>query len=108
MPDHDALLAGSLERGHVALRGGVEIEPARVHQHHRRGREAHDLGQRCQVVDRFGRHRPRRSEEHTSELQYPTISYAVFCLKKKKEIGEPSSSSSLFYDLLVMSVMTTI
>src|SRR5213082_3927491 len=29
---------------------------------------------------------PRRSEEHTSELQSPdTISYAVFCLKKKKK-----------------------
>src|SRR5213082_4080134 len=28
----------------------------------------------------------RRSEEHTSELQSPdTISYAVFCLKKKKK-----------------------
>src|SRR5213076_3120173 len=28
----------------------------------------------------------RRSEEHTSELQsLPTISYAVFCLKKKKK-----------------------
>src|SRR5213076_3592732 len=28
---------------------------------------------------------PARSEEHTSELQsLPTISYAVFCLKKKK------------------------
>src|SRR3712207_9557627 len=26
----------------------------------------------------------RRSEEHTSELQYANISYAVFCLKKKK------------------------
>src|SRR5213076_3450214 len=31
------------------------------------------------------RRRARRSEEHTSELQsLPTISYAVFCLKKKK------------------------
>src|SRR3546814_2315523 len=29
---------------------------------------------------------PRRSEEHTSELQsLMRISYAVFCLKKKKE-----------------------
>src|SRR6516162_3845489 len=28
--------------------------------------------------------RPQRSEEHTSELQSPCISYAVFCLKKKK------------------------
>src|SRR5213082_685349 len=28
---------------------------------------------------------PRRSEEHTSELQSPdTISYAVFCLQQKK------------------------
>src|SRR5213075_3392761 len=32
-----------------------------------------------------GRRRPRRSEEHTSELQSRlVISYAVFCLKKKK------------------------
>src|SRR3712207_7182147 len=27
---------------------------------------------------------PARSEEHMSELQSPNISYAVFCLKKKK------------------------
>src|SRR3546814_3198811 len=34
---------------------------------------------------RFHRRRPRRSEEHTSELQsLMRISYAVFCLKKKK------------------------
>src|SRR3712207_9003081 len=26
-----------------------------------------------------------RSEEHTSELQHANISYAVFCLKKKKK-----------------------
>src|SRR2546426_3691442 len=26
-----------------------------------------------------------RSEEHTSELQSPCISYAVFCLKKKND-----------------------
>src|SRR5947209_9754267 len=26
-----------------------------------------------------------RSEEHTSELHHANISYAVFCLKKKKE-----------------------
>ena len=31
----------------------------------------------------------RRSEEHTSELQSrPHISYAVFCLKKKKKINK--------------------
>src|SRR5438034_11732632 len=27
----------------------------------------------------------RRSEEHTSELRHTVISYAVFCLKKKKK-----------------------
>src|SRR3546814_6916222 len=33
----------------------------------------------------FGRFNPDRSEEHTSELQsLMSISYAVFCLKKKK------------------------
>src|SRR3546814_4958021 len=33
--------------------------------------------------------RPGRSEEHTSELQsLMRISYAVFCLKKKKQIAE--------------------
>src|SRR3546814_7442679 len=35
--------------------------------------------------DLHGRRRPVRSEEHTSELQsLMRISYAVFCLKKKK------------------------
>src|SRR5213076_3623641 len=35
---------------------------------------------------RPARHHAVRSEEHTSELQsLPTISYAVFCLKKKKK-----------------------
>src|SRR3712207_7565542 len=32
-----------------------------------------------------GRPREGRSEEHTSELQSRHISYAVFCLKKKKK-----------------------
>src|SRR3546814_965556 len=35
----------------------------------------------------FGRNNRKRSEEHTSELQsLMRISYAVFCLKKKKNI----------------------
>src|SRR2546427_4639458 len=35
------------------------------------------------VIDIGGSAKPR-SEEHTSELQSQSISYAVFCLKKKK------------------------
>src|SRR3546814_9162379 len=39
-----------------------------------------------------GRHR-RRSEEHTSELQsLMRISYAVFCLKKKKKTKKAAQS----------------
>src|SRR5690348_18213141 len=29
----------------------------------------------------------KRSEEHTSDSSHPSISYAVFCLKKKKKMG---------------------
>src|SRR3546814_6070786 len=37
-----------------------------------------------------------RSEEHTSELQsLMRISYAVFCLKKKKSITSSTSSNSI-------------
>src|SRR3546814_4090064 len=46
------------------------------------------LAQMTPVLPLFGCRRPRRqdrSEEHTSELQsLMRISYAVFCLKKKK------------------------
>src|SRR2546426_4541983 len=40
----------------------------------------------------------RRSEEHTSELQYGYISYAVFCLKKKKIV----EMASAFYQTMVI------
>src|SRR3546814_5315345 len=50
------------------------------------------LAWQCWLVRCFGRHSPAtsrappRSEEHTSELQsLMRISYAVFCLKKKKK-----------------------
>src|SRR3546814_1650165 len=37
----------------------------------------------------------RRSEEHTSELQsLMRISYAVFCLKKKKELKDKTTHSN--------------
>src|SRR3546814_5191393 len=44
-----------------------------------------------------------RSEEHTSELQsLMRISYAVFCLKKKKQTSELQSLMRLTYDFLFM------
>src|SRR3546814_8902542 len=45
--------------------------------------------QKRAAYDRFGKSMPNRSEEHTSELQsLMRISYAVFCLKKKKRINQ--------------------
>src|SRR3546814_969418 len=64
----------------------------------RRGRDSSPVGGGCSPPPRgFEARRPRpgsgrrgalrRSEEHTSELQsLMRISYAVFCLKKKKYI----------------------
>src|SRR3546814_10494938 len=48
------------------------------------------FGYRCEnpenLIDLYKRSRGERSEEHTSELQsLMRISYAVFCLKKKKK-----------------------
>src|SRR3546814_10320956 len=53
--------------------------------------DGEDIGaveQRRKTQDRHPRHRTcLRSEEHTSELQsLMRISYAVFCLKKKKKL----------------------
>src|SRR5213080_5354700 len=51
----------------------------------------------CQAWKRRGT--PRRSEEHTSELQsHSGISYAVFCLKKKK-------INMMIYVIVVMSII---
>src|SRR5256885_6296734 len=54
----------------AAKRGGIR-QHARIHLSHRGG-------------GRVSANFPSRSEEHTSELQSPCISYAVFCLKKKQ------------------------
>src|SRR3546814_6773432 len=69
-----------------------KTQPVR-HERCRRGDDAIAEAQRHRVFGRDdqrardARDRPpraRRSEEHTSELQYlMRISYAVFCLKKK-------------------------
>src|SRR2546421_1419363 len=47
-----------------------------------------------------------RSEEHTSEPSHDQISYAVFCLKKKKHTSELQSRSDLVCRLLLEKEMT--
>src|SRR3546814_6265241 len=57
-----------------------------LHLRQRGGRHAVPRARRAHVADPGRAHRPVRSEEHTSELQsLMRISYAVFCLKKKKK-----------------------
>src|SRR2546425_5085327 len=57
--------------------GDVRITPTR------RWGTAESLSHRCFPLTLSAP--PSRSEEHTSELQSGYISYAVFCLKKKKQ-----------------------
>src|SRR3546814_10491365 len=54
-----------------------------------------DLGRPVAILFR-DRWKERRSEEHTSELQsLMRISYAVFCLKKKKKKNKKTHAHSL-------------
>src|SRR3546814_7556528 len=90
--------AGVRDTRRRAARAGARLAPARpepparrrrprqpaaaapVGKHHRRG-EAAGAGRAA-----ADRRTAQRSEEHTSELQsLMRISYAVFCLKKKKK-----------------------
>src|SRR3546814_7126319 len=84
----------SQRRQRHAGKGKHEIDPEELHED-RRAAEEFDIGRgehpdRHEAADaakaRKERHHQCRSEEHTSELQsLMRISYAVFCLKKKKK-----------------------
>src|SRR3546814_1875639 len=70
--------------------GERRIIPVAAHFRHRHRAHRGDRGG-ADTGDRDGRH--DRSEEHTSELQsLMRISYAVFCLKKKKTKSNHLSS----------------
>src|SRR3546814_2268477 len=67
----------------------VPIGPVALGEHDPFGRVECDVAGPCEPEGRRGArtsgHQDDRSEEHTSELQsLMRISYAVFCLKKKK------------------------
>src|SRR3546814_1662418 len=80
----------------LTMRCGMRLrqaQPAEIRQAQRAARRAgtagsdvaEGVGAGVTVVGGVGRS-PQRSEEHTSELQsLMRISYAVFCLKKKKK-----------------------
>src|SRR3546814_2107597 len=74
-------------RDNIGAREPVLGPPRGVHRGHRR--------QRCEIerIVATRRHQ-HRSEEHTSELQsLMRISYAVFCLKKKKTLAQHYSAT---------------
>src|SRR3546814_5867502 len=82
-------------RGMDAARGGPLMDRDRDDDPRRlleQARQLHDQG-RGRVR---GRGEDRRSEEHTSELQsLMRISYAVFCLKKKKQKNTLTSTMNI-------------
>src|SRR3546814_7629292 len=101
----DAILGQSI-RAYLVLRGDAVLADRAVLRHCAAGLEDFAVPQRVVFRDalplgntgrstrrRFSPKRsPRRSEEHTSELQsLMRISYAVFCLKKKKHIEEATN-----------------
>src|SRR3546814_1482514 len=77
----------------------IEGPAARFGNFHRCGEDARAFGRHCAPFARRRAIDPRqvglgRSEEHTSELQsLMRISYAVFCLKKKKQYHNKLSST---------------
>src|SRR3546814_8182314 len=90
----------------AGARGGIRHSAALLHPHLQRPAEADPsaaaLGGgrllRCRGLRNGRAHPPparrHRSEEHTSELQsLMRISYAVFCLKKKKKTKQMNHTS---------------
>src|SRR3546814_4790724 len=84
------------EHSVVLIRGGRVKDLPGVRYHTVRGSlDAAGVAKRKQARSKNGAKRPKsRSEEHTSELQsLMRISYAVFCLKKKKIINTKQRNS---------------
>src|SRR3546814_6474167 len=84
------------------LRGGREAAPARSPTRQPNasilwaaGWGSGPVSPRKSLFRDFPNERPTRSEEHTSELQsLMRISYAVFCLKKKKQTKEHTNTKT--------------
>src|SRR3546814_6564843 len=92
-----ARVGAAADTVHGERERGVRFPADRAEAHRAGGETLHDLARGLHLLDRDGVFRKLevhqsakgqqtlRSEEHTSELQsLMRISYAVFCLKKKK------------------------
>src|SRR3546814_9970470 len=82
--DADHLEQREVDRGKLESRHDEGAEHRDVRRDLQEERVPHAPGRR--EIEECQRGRDQRSEEHTSELQsLMRISYAVFCLKKKKQ-----------------------
>src|SRR3546814_3890548 len=80
---YTTLFRSGVGRGHAGRGGGRRRGRGRSGRRGRRGDDDHAFAGRGDAIG--AARRKNRSEEHTSELQsLMRISYAVFCLKKKK------------------------
>src|SRR3546814_9637764 len=85
------------EHGRIDLRGGLEAIVAIAAAFERILAKVPQQ-QRAATLDRFDQP-PQRSEEHTSELQsLMRISYAVFCLKKKKNNKRKQTNERIHHE----------
>src|SRR3546814_7891166 len=82
----DAALLHGLQQGRLRARAGaVDLVGHQELAEHRTGNEAEGAAADLVLLQDLRPQDVGRSEEHTSELQsLMRISYAVFCLKKKK------------------------
>src|SRR3546814_3612850 len=83
------LSAVAMERKGTSTERGDEQRAVRA-----RNQERRELTQQLRDISARIAETMRRSEEHTSELQsLMRISYAVFCLKKKKNYTQKSTTN---------------
>src|SRR3546814_7607849 len=84
-------LLHDLDRANTHYDKAIKLDPDRGEYVHNQGLVYQEQGRNAEALERFReavKLAPReiRSEEHTSELQsLMRISYAVFCLKTKKQ-----------------------
>src|SRR3546814_4432931 len=94
VPADDGIGGGRGAMSRKRSRSGRDFPTWRLYSARLRQPQFHDMlrmvvGQRNRQPRLFGPVDQQRSEEHTSELQsLMRISYAVFCLKKKKKKQE--------------------
>src|SRR5260370_17636940 len=82
----------TLFRSFLTVPSAFTVKTGEAHWHTLLRARAIETGCFVFAAAQAGTHESKRSEEHTSELQSHLISYAVFCLKKKKTHHPPHST----------------